>query len=94
MTGVLGLATAAAILLINRRKPYSPLGPPRAAVNGDLCSLDSALAVVGLFGGQVRASVLILAWPVDLGQLDRWMRIGWERRRGADVPYGRGFSGT
>jgi hypothetical protein len=24
MTGVLGLATAAAILLINRRKPYSP----------------------------------------------------------------------
>ena len=25
MTGVLGLATAAAILLINRRKPYSPL---------------------------------------------------------------------
>jgi hypothetical protein len=25
MTGVLGLATAAAILLINRRKPYNPL---------------------------------------------------------------------
>jgi hypothetical protein len=24
MTGVLGLVTAAAILLINRRKPYSP----------------------------------------------------------------------
>jgi len=25
MTGVMGLATAAAILLINRRRPYSPL---------------------------------------------------------------------
>ena len=20
--------------------------------------------------------------------LDRWMRIGWQRRRGADIPYG------
>jgi hypothetical protein len=27
----------------------------------------------------------MLAGPVDLGELDRWMRIGWERRRGAAV---------
>jgi hypothetical protein len=30
----------------------------------------------------------MLAGHVDLDELDRWMRIGWERRRGADVPYG------
>jgi hypothetical protein len=34
------------------------------------------------------AGLLILAGPVDLDELDQWMRVGWERRRGTDVPYG------
>ena len=42
----------------------------------------------------IAAGLLMLAGPVDLDELDRWMRVGWERRRGADIPYGQGFSGT
>jgi transposase len=42
----------------------------------------------------IAAGLLMLAGPVDLDELDRWMRIGWERRRGADALYGQGFSGT
>jgi hypothetical protein len=33
------------------------------------------------------AGLLMLAGHVDLDELDRWLRIGWERRRGAAVPY-------
>jgi hypothetical protein len=33
------------------------------------------------------AGLLMLAGPVDLDELDRWVRIGWERRRGASNPY-------
>ena len=36
----------------------------------------------------IAAGLLMLAGPVDLDELDRWMRLGWERRRGADIPYG------
>ena len=36
----------------------------------------------------IAAGLLMLAGPVDLDELDRWMRTGWERRRGADIPYG------
>jgi hypothetical protein len=35
----------------------------------------------------IAAGLLMLAGPVDLDELDRWMRTGWERRRGAAVPY-------
>jgi hypothetical protein len=42
----------------------------------------------------IAAGLLMLAGPVDLDELDRCMRIGWGRRRGADIPYGQGFSGT
>jgi hypothetical protein len=35
----------------------------------------------------IAAGLLMLAGPVDLDELDRWMRKGWERRRGAAVPY-------
>jgi hypothetical protein len=42
----------------------------------------------------IAAGLLMLAGPVDLDELDLWMRIGWKRRRGADVPNGQGFSGT
>ena len=42
----------------------------------------------------IAAGLLMLAGPVDLDELDRWMRIGWGRRRGADLPYEQGFSGT
>jgi hypothetical protein len=42
----------------------------------------------------IAAGLLMLAGHVDLDELDRWMRNGWERRRGADVPNGQGFSGT
>jgi hypothetical protein len=30
----------------------------------------------------------MLAGPTDLDELDKWMRVGWERMRGASVPYG------
>src|SRR4029450_10011994 len=30
----------------------------------------------------IAAGLLMLAGPVDLDELDRWMRIGWERRPG------------
>jgi hypothetical protein len=42
----------------------------------------------------IAAGLLMLASPVDLDELDRWMRVGWERRRGADIPYGQRYSGT
>jgi hypothetical protein len=35
----------------------------------------------------IAAGLLILAGPVDLDELDRWTRIGWERRRGGSNPY-------
>ena len=35
----------------------------------------------------VAAGLLMLAGHVDLDDLDRWMRVGWERRRGSTVPY-------
>ena len=33
------------------------------------------------------AGLLMLAGPIDLDELDKWMRVGWERRRGSTVPY-------
>jgi hypothetical protein len=36
----------------------------------------------------IAAGLLMLAGHVDLDELDRWIRIGWERNRGADTPYG------
>jgi hypothetical protein len=30
----------------------------------------------------------MLAGHTDLDELDKWVRIGWERRRGSTVPYG------
>jgi hypothetical protein len=36
----------------------------------------------------VTACLLMLAGPVDLDELERWARIGWEHRRGVTVPYG------
>jgi hypothetical protein len=35
----------------------------------------------------VAPGLLMLAGRVDLDGLDRWVKIGWERRRGASVPY-------
>jgi hypothetical protein len=34
----------------------------------------------------VAAGLLMLAGHVDLDQLDHWVRVGWERTRGASVP--------
>ena len=36
----------------------------------------------------IAAGLLMLAGPVDLDELDRSVRTGWERRRGSTVPYG------
>jgi hypothetical protein len=41
----------------------------------------------------IAAGLLMLAGPVDLDELDRWMRIGWERRRGSTIPPGRPAKG-
>jgi hypothetical protein len=35
----------------------------------------------------IAAGLLMLAGPVDQQELDEWVRVGWERRRGAAVPY-------
>jgi hypothetical protein len=35
----------------------------------------------------IAAGLLMLAGPVDLDELDRWVRVGWERRRRASNPY-------
>ena len=35
----------------------------------------------------IAAGLLMLAGPVDLDELDRSVRSGWERRRGSTVPY-------
>jgi hypothetical protein len=35
----------------------------------------------------IAAGLLMLAGHVDLDELDRWMRIGWARQRGASNPY-------
>jgi hypothetical protein len=37
----------------------------------------------------VAAGLLMLAGRVDLDELDKWVRIGCERRRGASEPYTR-----
>jgi hypothetical protein len=31
----------------------------------------------------IAAGLLMLAGPVDLDELDKWIRVGWERRIGA-----------
>ena len=36
----------------------------------------------------IAAGLLMLAVPVDFDELDKWVRVGWERRRGSTVPYG------
>jgi hypothetical protein len=36
----------------------------------------------------VAAGFLMLAGYVDLDELDRWIRIGWERRSRSTIPYG------
>ena len=35
----------------------------------------------------IAAGLLMLAGPIDLDELDRSVRSGWERRRGSTVPY-------
>ena len=35
----------------------------------------------------IAAGLLMLAGHVDLDELDHWIRVGWERQRGASVPY-------
>jgi hypothetical protein len=61
--------------------------------------VDSRVECAGILAGSrfsstarrgedlIAAGLLLLAGPVDLDELDRWMRIGWERRRRADIPY-------
>jgi hypothetical protein len=36
----------------------------------------------------IAAGLLMLASRVDLDELDRWVRVGWERCRGSTTPYG------
>jgi hypothetical protein len=50
-----------------------------------------SLARLGELRKLIAAGLLMLAGPVDLDELDRWMRIGWERGRRADIPYGAGI---
>jgi hypothetical protein len=36
----------------------------------------------------IAAGLLMLAGHTDLDELDKWVRVGWERRCGSTVPYG------
>jgi hypothetical protein len=36
----------------------------------------------------IAAGLLMLGGFVDLDELDRWIRVGWERRRGSAMPDG------
>jgi hypothetical protein len=36
----------------------------------------------------VAAGLLMLAGRTDLDELDKWLRVGWERRRGATGEFG------
>lgn len=36
----------------------------------------------------IAAGLLMLGGFVDLEELDEWVRVGWERRRGSTTPYG------
>jgi hypothetical protein len=36
----------------------------------------------------IAAGLLMLAGFVDLDELDRWVRVGWERRRGGSSEFG------
>ena len=36
----------------------------------------------------IAAGLLMLAGPVDLDELDTWIRAGWERRRAGVEPFG------
>jgi hypothetical protein len=40
----------------------------------------------------VAAGLLMVAGYTDLDELDRWLRIGWERQRGVTVPYGLNYA--
>jgi hypothetical protein len=35
----------------------------------------------------IAAGLLMLAGHPDVGELDKWVRFGWKRRRGASDPY-------
>jgi hypothetical protein len=36
----------------------------------------------------IAAGLLMLAGHTDLDDLDKWIRVGWERRRGSTSEYG------
>jgi hypothetical protein len=49
---------------------------------------DAWFAGIGKRGEDlIAAGLLVLAGHVDLDELDKWVRVGWGRRRGASEPY-------
>src|SRR3954471_2823601 len=91
-------------LLTARRPELQPLiDHPRDVAQGrDDIRTECAATIAGAWFSSparrgeepIAAGLLMPAGHVDLDELDRWMRIGWERSRGADVPYGQGLSGA
>ena len=84
-------------LLTARRPELQPLiDHLRGVAQGrDDLPTEVAGVIAGRLGGPARrgedliaAGLLMLAGPVDLDELDKWVRVGWERRRGSTVPYG------
>jgi hypothetical protein len=83
-------------LLTVRRPELQPLiDHPREVARGrDDTRVECAGTIAGSWFSSIArrgedliaAGLLMLAGHVDLDELDRWMRIGWERRRGATVP--------
>jgi hypothetical protein len=85
-------------LLAARRAELQPLiDHLRGVAQGcdDIRTECAAVIAGSWFAGAVRrgedliaAGLLMLAGPVDLAELDMWVRIGWERGRGSTIPYG------
>jgi hypothetical protein len=85
-------------LLAARRPELQPLIDHLRAVAQDRDDLRTECAGIiagswfasGVRRGEelIAAGLLMLAGHVDLDELDRSVRTGWERRRGSTVPYG------
>jgi hypothetical protein len=85
-------------LLAAKRPELQPLiDHPREVAQGrdDIRTECAGTIAGGWFAGSARrgeeliaAGLLMVAGRIDLDELDKWVRTGWERRRGSTVPYG------
>ena len=93
----LSVALLGEALLVARRPELQPLIDHLRGVSQGRDDIRTEVAGViagswfagGGWRGEdlIAAGLLMVAGPVDLDELDRLVRAGWERRRGSTVPY-------